>query len=272
MTTDDGLDGPPRSDQPAANDGLQYFRPVRLRKAADVVVDILVDAIRGGIYSTGDRFPRERDLAARLDVSRTTLREATAILQRAGVVDVKRGAGGGVIVVNRLIPPGLLGGGSEMLSRTIELRSLLEVRRSLEMLGCVLAVHRATTDEIEELCNLVDRLEMLKALPLEFLHVDWQIHMQVVALGHNPVLTRVAGQLFEQQATIRDEYPFHAGDTFNHSLAVQLHREMLAALSSRDEDRAMAVLDRHLALAEERILGQRLDQIPAPGPLLARAD
>lgn len=271
MKTRDAVDERARSDQPDGDAGLHYFRPVRLRKAADVVVDILVDAIRSGLYSTGDRFPRERDLAAQLDVSRTTLREATAILQRAGVVEVKRGAGGGVVVVNHLIPPGLLGGSSGMLSRTIELRSLLELRRALEMLGCRLAVRRATTDEIENLRSLVDQLELLSDAPVEFLRVDFQIHMQVVTFGHNPVLTRVASQIFEQQGAIRAEYAPNLG-SFNGSLAVRLHREMFAALASRDEDRTVAVLDEHLAYVEERILGQRLDQTPTLGADAARVN
>jgi hypothetical protein len=65
-------DGGPESALEGSAEKLAHFRPVRLRKAADVVVDILVDAIRNGLYIPGDKLPRERDLAAHLEVSRTT--------------------------------------------------------------------------------------------------------------------------------------------------------------------------------------------------------
>ena len=244
------------SEQQAADNGLGQFRPVRLRKAADVVADILVDAIRGGLYAPGDRLPRERDLAAKLEVSRTTLREATSILQRAGIVTVKRGSGGGVVIMSRVIPPDLLATGDAPVSRNAELRSLLEVRRALEMVACMLATRRATPGEIDEIRRLVEQLDLLVEHSAEFVRLDHQIHLQVVTLSHNPPMVRMLGEILNQQAAIRAEYPVQ---TFDIAEATRLHHEMVAALIDRDEHRALAVLDRHLADVEEHILGERLE-------------
>ncbi|NUU23443.1 MAG: FadR family transcriptional regulator, partial [Streptomycetaceae bacterium] len=55
-------------------------------------------AIKLGVVPPGGRFPAERELAARLGVSRITLREALRALQQAGHVEVRRGRFGGTFV------------------------------------------------------------------------------------------------------------------------------------------------------------------------------
>jgi GntR family transcriptional regulator len=58
----------------------------------------VADAIRQGGYGPGGRLPPERELAERLDVSRSTLRLALHDLERAGVVVRRPGRGGGTFV------------------------------------------------------------------------------------------------------------------------------------------------------------------------------
>ena len=62
------------------------------------VAATLTDAIHRGDYPIGARLPNERSLAARLGVSRTTLRQALAELARNGVVRRRVGRGGGTFV------------------------------------------------------------------------------------------------------------------------------------------------------------------------------
>jgi GntR family transcriptional regulator len=58
----------------------------------------VAEAIRRGAYGPGGRLPPERELAERLDVSRSTLRLALHDLERAGVVVRRPGRGGGTFV------------------------------------------------------------------------------------------------------------------------------------------------------------------------------
>lgn len=58
----------------------------------------VADAIRRGGYGPGGRLPPERELAERLDVSRSTLRLALHDLERAGVIVRRPGRGGGTFV------------------------------------------------------------------------------------------------------------------------------------------------------------------------------
>jgi GntR family transcriptional regulator, transcriptional repressor for pyruvate dehydrogenase complex len=79
------------------------LRPVRGHHAFEACVERLGSAIRLGVYPVGSLLPAERDLAERLAVSRATLREAIAALREAGLVETRRGRGGGTVVT--LTPP-----------------------------------------------------------------------------------------------------------------------------------------------------------------------
>jgi GntR family transcriptional repressor for pyruvate dehydrogenase complex len=243
-----------KSNGRADDERLSHFRPLQLRKAADVIADVLVDAIRNGLFHPGDRLPRERDLAARLEVSRTTLREGIGILQRARVLNVRRGNGGGVFVATRVIPATLLET-AHTLGRYAEVRSILEVRRPLELLAAVLATRRATEAEVRELSDLTDLLEPLSGSDEEFMHLDFQIHMRLAEASQNPILVAYIDDLLKQLAAIRFEYPVV---TFSPLDAVGLHRRMLRAIMNRDEQGVFAAVDEHLGRVELHMLGERL--------------
>ena len=72
--------------------------PVRSQNTFEETVERLLAVIKLGVVGPGDRFPPERELAARLGVSRITLREAIGDLRNAGYVESRRGRFGGTFV------------------------------------------------------------------------------------------------------------------------------------------------------------------------------
>src|SRR5712692_9483137 len=79
------------------------LRPVREGNAFEETVERLLTVIKLGVVGPGERFTSERDLAARLGISRITLREAIRELQQAGFIESRRGRSGGTFVTYR--PP-----------------------------------------------------------------------------------------------------------------------------------------------------------------------
>lgn len=57
------------------------------------VIDIILERINMGIYSTGDKIPSQETLAQELDVSRVTIRRAVFELSRKGILDSCKGRG-----------------------------------------------------------------------------------------------------------------------------------------------------------------------------------
>jgi GntR family transcriptional repressor for pyruvate dehydrogenase complex len=236
---------------PARN--LQAFRPIKVRKAADVVIAVLADAIRAGLFEPGDLLPSERSLAGQLQVSRTVLREAIDVLRREGILSVKRGASGGVMVVSdtrlREVVAGLRGETHDLM------QCALEARRSLELPAFVLAADKATDAELDDLRVLVDGLAELADAPEEAYVLDQKFHREVVRLAGNPLVADFYRATLDQLAEIRQEFPvLQVG--FEQAVANQ--RTLYAALRSRDRARIESAVNEHLAATEIVYLGEPL--------------
>ncbi len=237
---------------------LDAFRPIRTRRVADKVASILIDAIRGGLYEPGEMLPRERGLAARLEVSRATVREAIGILERAGIVSVRRGNTGGVVVETRFIPPEVIAS-IEGATRA-DIAGLLETRRMLELSTSLLTAQRATEDERGELRRLVETLKTLAHEPNEWIAVDLQFHLKLAEFSGNPLLANYTKDTLQRLTAFRDQYPV-GRESPNLLVGVRDQEETLKAIESGDRQRITRAIDDHLAAVEEHFLGERLSFI-----------
>jgi DNA-binding FadR family transcriptional regulator len=238
------------------------FPLIELPRAADRVVRSLVDGIRAGAAPPGSRLPRDHELAARFGVSRPVVRDALDQLRRAGIIEVRRGAGGGAFVRAIAIPHALLSDRAE-LDRE-ELRQLLEARRSVETTTCLLAAERGSDDDLAALERLVEQLDASRADPLDFVELDVRFHLRVAAASGNGPLVRVLADLFRNLQVARTRQTVVYGDMDG---AVAAQRTLLAALVARAPEGVLAALDAHLSRLERHVLGRAITlRRPAPAP------
>jgi GntR family transcriptional repressor for pyruvate dehydrogenase complex len=235
--------------------GLSQFRPIRLRKAADEVVAAIVDGIRGGLWEPGDLLPRARDLAARLDVSPTTLREATNLLERAGVVTIKRGNGGGVVVATRSVPARILAELEAL--RPSDIRSVLETRRVMETSAAVMAGSVASEDDFHHLDELVLGLHDLLGTPRDFLVLEVRFHVKIAEVTRNALIHTAVKDILARLSVIQDQLPV---GHIALEKGIKNQRATLDALRSRKEHRILEAIDEHLGSVEEHFLGERFDE------------
>jgi len=230
----------------------EFPRP-EIRRAADVVTQALLDGIRAGVVEIGTRLPRDTDLGNRFGVSRLVVREALDRLRRAGVLEIRKGPGGGAFVRSLSIPTELL---TERTALALEeIRELLEARRALEWTGALLAVRHADDDDLATLERLVDQLDASQDDPLEFIELDVQFHLRLAASSGNAYLRRWLAEVFRSLAAARSGYPVGFGDM---ATAIGYQGDTLAALRARDLGRLSRSLDVHLGGLEEHFLGRRI--------------
>lgn len=117
------------------------LRPIRDGNAFEATVEQLATSVRLGVFANGDRLPPERELAERLGVSRTTLREAIHALGQAGLVQTRRGRGGGTFVTYRAVVPVERAAG-RLWQRRGQLHDALDFRRVVEPGAAALAATR----------------------------------------------------------------------------------------------------------------------------------
>jgi DNA-binding FadR family transcriptional regulator len=243
---------------PGADDAnqIEVFQPVRLQKATDEVCIAVLDALRGGQFMVGDRLPREKDLADRLEVSSNTVSQALAILEQAGIIRQRRGRYGGTYVVSLANVRSVL---ASILATTrshsrAELRNLLELRRPLELQAAVLTAERADDDQLAQLRRIADALR--PDLPTaEFRATDVQFHLYLGEACGNARLRDYLRSYFDEYQQVRDRFPVRHLEFASAVTSQQAYRE---AITSRKRRRIIAAADEHLGAVEELFLGERL--------------
>src|SRR6516162_9159590 len=149
------LESSAQAEQPGRGVLGPLLQPVPMRTASERVADRLVTAIALGEFEPGQRLPAERELAATLEVSRTTVREALQRLHAGGYVVTRRGRGGGTFVKTVTGP-----GADEMIKRTLDpeweqLAEVLDYRRLVEQLIARTAAERRDARDIGVITSAV---------------------------------------------------------------------------------------------------------------------
>jgi GntR family transcriptional regulator, transcriptional repressor for pyruvate dehydrogenase complex len=192
------------------------------------IVSRLLDLIQQRHLGAGDRLPAERDLAATMGVSRSSLREALRALTVLGVTEMRHGTG---TYVSSLSPELLVRPLSFVLSLSDGgFDQLFEARRVVEPAIAALAAERIDDATLERL----DELVAIAATALDdeaaFMAADLDLHDAIRIAAGNAILGRfmesiAALGLASRQAT-------------NPS-------RTLRAQSARDHERIVAALRRH---------------------------
>ncbi|MGC3003596.1 FadR/GntR family transcriptional regulator, partial [Streptomyces sp. G35A] len=145
--------------------------------------------IREGLLEPGDRLPTEREFAARLGISRSSMREAIRALTVLGVLEARHGSG---VYVTRLETGDLLEtfGVVADLSRGPRLAELLEVRRALESTATALAAARITPERLAEVGGHLAAMEATDD-PEEILAHDLAFHRAIAAAAGNETMAAI---------------------------------------------------------------------------------
>jgi GntR family transcriptional repressor for pyruvate dehydrogenase complex len=237
------------------------FVPVGPRRTFEGAVEQIAERIRLGELGEGDRLPAERELAAAMQISRPTLREAVRVLVDAGVLAVRPGSAGGTFVVSGYVPLELLRSKSEL--RLGEVAGVLEARRLVEPRVAQLAAVHAREDDFARLQASIDAHKALLAegdvLANEdrFLQIDTQFHLRIArATGNSTIVSLMRGLL--RRLEIARDMAVH--QPVIPDWVIDIHERTLAAIRSADHQRIEEVMDEHLA-AMERNWEQETDRL-----------
>ena len=236
---------------------MTAFTPVQTRRTFEEAADQIAEKVRSGELRTGDRLPGERSLALQMEISRPTLREAVKVLVDAGVLEVRRGPGGGMYVATDVVPTELVRHSASL--RLAEIAAVLEARRMLEPRVAQLAAERATEEDFEALERSIDAMRRLvdggwhPRHEDRFLQLDVQFHLALARAAGNPTVETLMRTLFRQLEIARD-MAMHV--PLVPEWTIGIHERTLAALRAGDPDEVAAVMDEHLGQLERTTEGE----------------
>ncbi|MDQ0418141.1 GntR family transcriptional repressor for pyruvate dehydrogenase complex [Croceifilum oryzae] len=171
--------------------GHPFFSEVRPGRGFEDIAMQIKEAILQGHLKDGDRLPNERELGSLFGVSRPTVREAIRSLEAIGVVEVRRGVYGGIFVAEP--KPDHVGKALAALLRFrgATISELVEFRQTFEAETAYWAAQRATTQQIEQLVTIANKLMEVahsSQVPWEkFIELDLAFHEEVAQASHNQI-------------------------------------------------------------------------------------
>jgi GntR family transcriptional repressor for pyruvate dehydrogenase complex len=224
------------------------FQPILGWRVSDEVVDQIMDAVHTGRYEVGTRLPRMDELAEAMQVSKPTVGEAVRVLTRAGVLSVKRGAGGGIVVASSMIPLEIL-----RRSRTIarNLRDVVQALRPVEVELARLAAVKATESDFQELREAIRLGEEADGDVGKWTFSNFKFHYTIGRAAENRMLFHFQTVLYKELAVFLEDMP--PRDVENPHLTLAEHTQILEALQSRDVDQAAEAFGHHLLNLEDLV-------------------
>lgn len=211
--------------------------------ADDPLSVALAELIQG--IQPGDRLPSERDLAVRLDVSRTALRDRLGMLEGLGVLRRRTGAG---TFVETLRPDALAFALNLAISSShLPLASLESVRIALERQAAAEAARRADPVLIAYMKRAIDTMAATE-LSEDVLVADRAFHQSLLRAAGNPSLTFFAEALssvLTKDLAERSERLIQELSTSRQALLVDHHTRIYDAVVAGDPDAAMRAVDEH---------------------------
>ncbi len=216
---------------------LHAVEPRRLYRQ---IADQLAGLISDGEFPPGARLPAERELAAKLGVSRASVREAIISLEIGGLVEVRVGTG---IFVN--VPGG--NGAAAYRDAGPGPFELLSARKLVEGEIAAVAAAHATEDDIAALRNTVERMETHIDDFSVREDTDREFHMRLAKATGNGSLESVVEGLWNQRAELwgRMQQHFHTSDLAQKT--VRDHAAIIKAVEAHDADAARKAMHRHLS-------------------------
>jgi GntR family transcriptional repressor for pyruvate dehydrogenase complex len=222
------------------------FGTVTREAVPQQIVSRLLDLIQQRHLGPGERLPAERELAATMGVSRSSLREALRALTVLGVTEMRHGTG---TYVSSLSPDLLVRPLSFVLSLSHGgFEQLFEARKVVEPAIAALAAERiddAALDRVEALAGgaaaVIDDEEA-------FMVADLELHDAIRVAAGNAILGRfmesIASLGLASRKVTNPSRPLRVR-------SVEDHKRIVAALRRHDAEAAATAMRSHLENVED---------------------
>lgn len=218
------------------------YKVVRTSRLYEQIVQQIETSVLNGSLKPGDQLPAERELAQRLGVSRTAVREAVKALREKGLVEAYSGRG-------TFITDGTSQAARQSFDLMVKIGQqegaphLAELRLILEPGIAALAAARVEEEDLAAMREAVAVMDRSQNDPAAYIEADLDFHLALAEAAANPLILSlidsIVGLLREQRIKI-----------FNVEGGPQRgqvhHKRILEAMERRDPEMARGAMRAHL--------------------------
>lgn len=227
------------------------FAPLATFDRGEEVERRLRHAIELGVLEDGTQLPSENELAAKMGVSTLTLRSALAELRGRGLLETRRGKGGGSFV--KASTDDIIKAGRESLM-TYSLDDLRDIRDYWVFLAgsaAAAAAERSGRLSLGRLASMAGKIESAQD-NAQAIRDDSMFHIELAANSGSLRLTR------EEMAMQAEMGPLIWAAPAGYGNAAAEHVAIVGAIRSHDEARARALAEDHVRADMNRVLDLRM--------------
>lgn len=230
------------------------FRRIESEKLAHSVVRQIELLILRGILRPGERLPSEREMSARLGVSRPSLRDAVADLQARGLLTTRAGAG---IYVAEVLGAAF----SEALIRLFATHEeavfdYVSFRRDMEAMAAERAARFGSDTDLKVVDAIYRKMEAAhqKRNPADEARLDAEFHLSIIEASHNVIMLHMMRAMFD---LLREGVFYNRQAMFKlrttREMLLDQHRAINVAIQARDPMAARAAVEAHLTYVEQAL-------------------
>ncbi|NVK17527.1 MAG: FadR family transcriptional regulator [Methylocystaceae bacterium] len=211
---------------------------------SDRVAARIMAMIADGNLSPGERLPGERQLAEKMGVSRVSVRAALQSLKAQGFLEAVQGGGTRILAAagDMTSPLGELARVQEQ-----NLHDLAEIRALLEVWAAHRAAERANDEQINELAAALEKQKGTSAAK-DKASQEFNFHYLLGKASGSAVYMHIMDVIRD---IIASSLEFHQYDLFQEpsedGMALSHHKDVLAAIQSRDPQAAKEAMRSHLS-------------------------
>lgn len=196
----------------------------------------------------GDKLSNVRDLAAELQVGRSSIREAITALRAQGIVEVKHGDG--IYLLQR--PEDVISSlAAELVETHVDHPYIWETRQALEAQCARLAAVHATSDDLVELDAALEQMQGEVDAGLPGMEGDRRFHLGVAVAAHNPLLLKLLKGLSLALHRTSETSLTRPGQP---ARSLQDHRDIMAAIRAREPADAANQMLSHLVNTTDKLI------------------
>jgi len=234
-----------RPDQHDAENGQHTFKPTPLRNIHDHVIDELGKRIVGGQLHQGEVLPREEQLAERMDVSRTTLREAIKVLAAKGLVESRPKVGTRVRDSRfwHQLDANVLAWRCASMPTEDFVRKLVDMREMIEPSAAAAAARYCNSRQWEVLEAAYASMEAATSLD-EWTVADLDFHEAVLSATNNELMIALFSVIETSLGTF---FALSARTAKNFKYSLPHHHKVLEAIRHRQPDAARRAMQHMVA-------------------------
>jgi len=221
---------------------IPVYKVVRTSRLYEQIVQQIEESVLNGSLKPGDQLPAERELAQRLGVSRTAVREAVKALREKGLVEAYSGRG-------TFITDGTSNAARQSFDLMVKIGQqessthLAELRLILEPGIAALAAERMEEEYLAAMREAVAVMDRAQKDPAAYIEADLDFHLALAEAVANPLILSlidsIVGLLREQRIKI-----------FNVEGGPQRgqihHKRILDAVERHDPEMARSAMRAHL--------------------------